>query len=112
MEKRKPFFITMKARKLANKLHKEEHLIINKKIDEDHRLSDWYYLMASGIFQNLFDKIDSDNIEIFNRTIDLEKAIDSLKDSMKEVSKQQKYLWQTLNEKKDALPKQTEGGKR
>jgi len=86
--------ISKEAEELAKKLHKEEHLIIEGKIDKDHRLKDYYYLMASG----LYNKIKEDSIETWNLIVDLQKEISSLSDSMKEVSKQQKYLWQTLNE--------------
>jgi len=94
-------FINTKARELAKDIHKEEHLIIDGKIQKDHKLENWYYLMASGIFQNLSDKIDSSNVELYNLIIDLDKSVKSLTESMKEISKQQKYLWQTLEENKE-----------
>lgn len=91
-------FINSEAQELAKRLHKEEHLIICKKIKKNHKLFEWYYLMASGIYQNLIDKIDSDNVEIYNLIIDLGREIKDLKEEMKELSKQQKYLWQTYGD--------------
>jgi hypothetical protein len=86
-------FINGEAKKLARELHKEEHLIIDKKIDNDHKLYDWYYLMASGIFVQLK--------EILEKGVNLDflyEKIDRIENELKEVSKQQKYLWQTLQE--------------
>ncbi len=89
--------IDKEAEELAKRLHKEEHLIIDGKVDKKHRLKDWFYLMASG----LYGKLKSDNIETWNLIVDLQKEIRDLANSMKEISKQQKYLWQTLNEVHD-----------
>ncbi len=93
-------FIKPESRELAKQLHEEEHKIIDGKYPKDHRKLEWYYLMASGIFNNLKDKIESLNIELYNKVVDLEREIVGLRSSMKEVSKQQKYLWQTLEEQK------------
>jgi len=92
--------ITKKIRELAKELHKKEHIFVSKKIEKDHKLEDYYYLMASYIFQTLFDRIENSNVEIFNKIVDLERRFNDLSKSMKEVSKQQKYLWQTLEELK------------
>ena len=83
-------FINLKARELAKELHKEEHLIINKKIDNNHKLEDWYYLMASGIYQNLAEKLDKISIS--------KDDLFEIKEQMKELAKQQKYMWQTIED--------------
>ena len=92
-------FIDNKAEELAKRIHKEEHLIIENKIDKDHKIKDWYYLMASGIFNHLFNKIDESFATIRLDVMSLSEEVEKLNKSMKEVSKQQKYLWQTLEEK-------------
>ena len=102
-------FISPKARKLAKELHNEEHLIIEKKQGEENKYYEWYYLMASGIYQNLMDKIESINFEIKSEDLDfisqeldgIKVSIEKLEKSMKEVAKQQKYLWQTLDDAKE-----------
>jgi len=71
--KGKSKLITPEAKKLARQLHKDEHFIIKGEIESNHRLNEWYYLMACQLI------------------VDLKKEI-------KEISKQQKYLWQTLEE--------------
>jgi hypothetical protein len=52
--------------------------------------------MASGIYNKLIDKIETrlgkDDLNL------IIQEINKLKDELKEVSKQQKYLWQTLGE--------------
>jgi len=73
-----PKIITQEAKKLARQLHKDEHFIMNGEIEVSHKLDDWYYLMASGL-------------------------ITELRNDIKELSKQQKYLWQTLEEVIDKL---------
>ena len=104
-------FITQEARELAKQLHLEEHKIIDKKAPKfDHKLYDYYYLMASGIFDNLAKKIDDSNVELFNKLVDLQNEVSRLSKQMKEVSKQQKYLWQTLDEKNDVEVGLGEGG--
>jgi hypothetical protein len=65
--------ISKTARTLARKLHKEEHRIIEGKCDKSHNLNEYYYFMACQL-------------------------IEDLRSEMKEISKQQKYLWQTLTE--------------
>jgi len=102
-------FITQEARELAKQIHSEEHKIIDKKAPKfDHKLYDWYYLMASGIFDNLAKKINDSNVELFNKLVDIQSEVNHLSGQMKEVSKQQKYLWQTLDEKNDALEEESE----
>ena len=66
--------INLKAKIRANKLHKAEHLIIDKK--EPTHKAEYYYYMACQLIQDL-------------------------KDEMKELSKQTKYLWQSLEEQND-----------
>ena len=73
MIKGKAKLITPEARRLARQLHKDEHFIMNREIESNHKLDEWYYLMASGL-------------------------IVGLRKDIKELSKQQKYLWQTLEE--------------
>lgn len=93
-------FINKKAKELAKELHIEEHRIINKEeIDEEHGFYDWYYVMAAGIYQNLADKLDfmSSNL---NR---IDNDLHEFGQAIKELSKQQKYLWQTLDELKEKL---------
>lgn len=65
--------ISLEAIRLARQLHKDEHFIVNKEIESTHDLNDWYYLMAAQL-------------------------VVSLRNDIKELSKQQKYLWQTLEE--------------
>lgn len=64
-------FINRKAKELSKELHLEEHKIIEGKLpSKDHKLYDWYYLMASGIYQNLSDKLDlviQENIKLKKR---------------------------------------------
>jgi len=76
--KGKPKKISREAIRLARQLHKDEHFVIDGEIESNHRLHEWYYLMACQLI------------------VDLKKEI-------KEVSKQQKYLWQTLEEVIEAL---------
>ena len=71
--KGKASLISREAVKLARKLHKDEHFIVDGEIESNHNLNDWFYLMASEL-------------------------IIELKKDLKEVSKQQKYLWQTLED--------------
>jgi hypothetical protein len=65
--------ISKEALRLARHLHREEHFAINGKIESNHKLEDWYYLMACEL-------------------------IVGLRNEIKEILKQQKYLWQTLEE--------------
>ena len=72
--------ISREAIRLARQLHKEEHFIVAGKIESKHNLNEYYYFMACQLI------------------IDLKKEI-------KEVSKQQKYLWQTLENVIEVLKK-------
>lgn len=63
--------INRSAKIKATKLHNAEHLIIQKKA-AGHK-PEYYYYMACQL-------------------------IEDLKKEMKEISKQQKYLWQTVSE--------------
>jgi len=94
-------FIDKESKELAEQLHREEHLIIEGKIDDKHNLKDWYYFMASGIFNHLYKKIDESFATIRLDIMSLSEEIENIKKSMREVSKQQKYLWQTLEEKQN-----------
>jgi hypothetical protein len=80
--------------KIAKILHTDEHIVLTKKFP-DHD-ENWYYLMASAIYNRVMDKIDlcvqKDDLEF------LFKRLDNIEQELKEVSKQQKYLWQTLEE--------------
>jgi hypothetical protein len=96
-------FIESKARKLANDIHRDEHIIINKELP-DHK-TEWYYFMASAIYTNLAEKIDNMQVAGMDNILD---EIIKLKEEMKEISKQQKYLWQTLEE---IFPKKVEDKK-
>jgi phosphodiesterase/alkaline phosphatase D-like protein len=69
--------ITKKAKIKAQKLHKAEHEIMK---DEWKPHKDYYYYMASQLVEDLMKEI-------------------------KEISKQQKYLWQTLEEVIEKLNK-------
>ena len=52
-------FITKKARELSKELHIAEHRLVEGKTpDKDHKLYDWYYIMASSIYQNLSSRLD------------------------------------------------------
>ena len=94
-------FITPTARKLAKKLHGEEHAIKDNVNPKDHAEYDFYYMMAAGIYTKIAKKVDDSNVELFNKIVDLEDKFNKLTESMKEMSKQQKYIWQTVEEKKD-----------
>lgn len=88
-------FVTKKAKELSKELHIAEHrLVTGKAPDENHKLYDWYYIMASSIYQNLSDRIDL----LASAMIETNKELKKLVDEMKDISKQQKYLWQTLTE--------------
>lgn len=63
--------ISQKAKIKANKLHAAEHRIVEKK-EATHK-AEYYYYMACQL-------------------------IEDVKAELKEVSKQQKYLWQTMEE--------------
>ena len=73
--------ISNTSRQLARKLHKAEHLIIEGKCDKTHNLNEYYYFMACQLIENLSKEI-------------------------KEISKQNKYLWQTLEEVIEELKSQ------
>ena len=94
-------FINKEAQELAKQLHIEEHKIKNSKMGKDENPLNWYYLMASGIFKKIEEKIETLNVELFNKIVDLERRFYSMEKSIKEVSKQQKYLWQSLEQKRD-----------
>ena len=66
--------ISYKAKIRANKLHKAEHMLIEGKTP-DHK-AEYYYYMACQL-------------------------IEDLKKEMKELSKQTKYLWQSLEDGSD-----------
>ena len=84
--------ISKEAKNRANELHEAEHKIVDKE-KPDHSAS-YYYFMACQLIEDL----KSENIELFNMLVDTVNGMKELKDDMKEVSKQQKYLWQTLEE--------------
>jgi tRNA G37 N-methylase Trm5 len=93
--------ITKEIKELAKEIHKAEHLFVEKKISKDHKLEDYYYLLGSIVFTKLKESIDNSNTELFNKLVDVQNEVRALSNQMKEVSKQQKYLWQTLEENKD-----------
>lgn len=92
--------IQKRIKELAKEIHKAEHLFVSKKIDKDHKLEDYYYLLGSLVLTEVKDAIEKSNVEIFNKVVDLERKFSNLSEQMKEVSKQQKYLWQTLDDVK------------
>ena len=100
--------INKKIKDFAKEIHKREHSFVEGTIEEKHKLEEYYYLMASYIFNNLMEKIEESNIEVFNKIVDLEKRFYNLEESMKEISKQQKYLWQTLEEERKDKSKKEE----
>jgi hypothetical protein len=75
--------ISKSSKQLARKLHKAEHLIIEGKCDKTHNLNEYYYFMACQLVENLTNEI-------------------------KEISKQNKYLWQTLEEVIEELKSQSQ----
>ncbi len=93
--------IKKKIKDFAKEIHRKEHSFVEGRLEANHKLEEYYYLMASYIFNGLIEKIEESNIEVYNLVVDLTKEVSSLKESMKEVSKQQKYLWQTLEEFKE-----------
>jgi len=93
--------ISKEIRELAKEIHKAEHLFVSSKIDKEHKLEDFYYLLGSLVLTKLSNKIEDSNIELFNKICDLENRFNEIKSSLKEVSKQQKYLWQTLKDKSE-----------
>ncbi len=96
--------IQKKIKELAREIHKAEHLFVSKKIDKDHKLEDYYYLLGSLVLTEVKEAIEKSNIEIFNKVVDLERKFSNLSEQMKEVSKQQKYLWQTLDDANGGIP--------
>lgn len=91
--------ISKEIKEIAKEIHKAEHLFVEKKIGKDHKLEEYYYLLGALVLKKVTDEIKDSNVELFNKIVDLEQRFSSLDKSMKEVSKQQKYLWQTLEEK-------------
>ncbi len=98
--------IKKKTKDFAKEIHKKEHSFVEGRLEADHKLEEYYYLMASYIFHGLIEKIEESNTEVYNLVVDLTKEVNSLKESMKEVAKQQKYLWQTLKENEVEKKKQ------
>ena len=95
--------ISKEIKEIAKEIHKAEHLFVSKKIDKDHKLEEYYYLMGALVLKKVTDEIKDSNVELYNKIVDLEGRFSSLNKSMKEISKQQKYLWQTLDEKKEEI---------
>jgi len=93
--------VSKEIKELAKEIHKAEHLFVEKKISKDHKLEEYYYLLGSIVFTKLEESIKNSNVELFNKLVDVQNEVRNLSDQMKEVSKQQKYLWQTLEENKD-----------
>jgi len=91
--------INKEIKELAKEIHKAEHLFVEKKISKDHKLEEYYYLFGSIVFTKLKESVESSNIELFNKIVDVQNEVRDLSKQMKEVSKQQKYLWQNLEEK-------------
>ena len=89
--------ISKEIKETAKEIHSAEHKFVGDKIKKSHKLEDYYYLLGSIVL----DKIDKSNIEIFNKVVDLEDKFEKIIKQMKEVSKQQKYLWQSLEDKED-----------
>ncbi len=65
--------ISDKAKRRANKLHKAEHMILDEKAP-NHK-AEYYYYMACQLIEDVLKE-------------------------MRELSKQTKYLWQSLDEMK------------
>jgi len=72
--------VSKKIKDFAREIHKREHSFVEKKIDKDHKLEEYYYLMASYIYNNLRDEIrnmevyasvDEKQIEELNKKLDL-----------------------------------------
>ena len=97
-KKVKTMRISKRIKELAKDIHKKEHLFVGDKIDKDHKVEDYYYLLGSIVLTKIIDEVEKSNIELFNKLIDLEQKFYQLTETMKDVSKQQKYLWQTLEE--------------
>jgi len=93
--------ISKEIKDLAIEIHKAEHRFCGDKMDSKHRLEEYYYLLGSIVLTKVLEKVESSNIELFNKIIDMERKFDKLDESMKEISKQQKYLWQSLEEKNE-----------
>jgi len=85
-------------KELAKEIHKAEHRFVEGKISEKHKWEEYYYLLGSIVMNRVLDKIKESNTELFNKIVDLENRFYKLEESMKEVAKQQKYLWQTMEE--------------
>lgn len=75
--------LNKKIKEFAKEIHRREHLFVEKKISKEHKLEEYYYLMASFIFHNLMEKMEEFNIEIFNEIADLKNKVDSLKNKPK-----------------------------
>ena len=90
--------ISKEIKEIAKEIHKAEHIFVEGKCENEHKLEDYYYLLGSLVMKKILDKIEESHIEIFNKIVDLQNRFFHLEESMKEVSKQQKYLWQSLEE--------------
>ncbi len=102
--KGKPKKISREAIRLAKQLHKDEHFIIDGEIENNHHLKDWYYLMACQLIVELKKEIKEISTQQKYLWQTLEEVVE-LKKEIKEISKQQKYLWQTLEEVIETLKK-------
>jgi len=94
--------ISKEIRELAIEIHKAEHRFCGNKMEKDHKLEEYYYLMGSMVLTKVLDKIEESNIELFNKIVDMERRFNAMEKSKKEVSKQQKYLKQNLEDKKES----------
>jgi len=90
--------IRKEVKQLARDIHKAEHIFVSGKINSTHKLEEFYYLLGSIVLT----KLENSNTEILNKITKLDDKLERLEDSMKEVSKQQKYLWQTMDEAKSS----------
>jgi len=90
--------ITKEMKELAKKIHKAEHLFVDGKWENKHKIEEYYYLLGSLVLTKLSEQIkDSRPRKQIQRTREFPYyLIEYL--NIKDVSKQQKYLWQTLED--------------
>ena len=93
-----------KDKEVAKEIHKAEHRFVEGKMSKEHKWEEYYYLLGSIVMNRVLNKIEEEGTEVYNKIVDLEERFEKLEEIIKEVAKQQKYLWQTLEEtSKDKL---------
>ena len=94
--------ISKDVKELAKEIHEAEHKFVDGTIDSKHKLEEYYYLLGALIWKDIKNEIGLVDIGLFNKIVDVQNEIrdfsKKISKDMKELSKQQKYLWQTLDD--------------